>query len=249
LLAGRLLYLADLRALRQELADQDSLTRLVPTYVVFKRRVDTLAVEPDGDAVLTWEFELTANSHRHITELTFSIYAELPPDRPPAPAVVVQAIEVNGQPRGTDGAYQLAEKRIPMDRRLEHQKEIEFGLIRVPVDLERGHEACSVKVVMRHAKVYPRPFDVVPMFIEIPYLTEDLRVIVQTEGYAVRRPLGGGPTIAAMSSLMHTEDMEEASIQSGRCMQRGTQLVWETDCPKLGYHYKLFFHLEKPQPR
>ena len=238
-------YMADLRNLRREIAHYATLERLVPTYVVFKRRVDTLVVEPNGDAMLTWEFDLASNSRQHITQLTFSIYVELPPDRPPEPSVVVQAIEVNGQSRGTEGVYQLIEKRTPMDRPWEKHKAIEFGLLRVPVDLERGHEECNVKVIMRHYKVYSQPFQVVPMFVEIPYLTEQLRVTIRTKGFAVRRPPGAGQTITAMSSLMHTEDLEEATAQGALCMQHGTQLVWETDCPKLGYHYKIFFHLEK----
>jgi len=238
-------HIAELRRLRREITGADTLDRLVPTYVRFKRREDLLVVEPNGNATLTWNFELVCDSHQHITELTFSIYAEVPAEKPPEPAIMVERIEVNGQARETVGVYQLVEKRKPMDRPPNEQKIIQFGLLRIPVDLERGHERCNVRVVTKHYCAYPRVFDVAPLFVDIPYLTEQLRVTVVAKGYAVRRPPGKSPPVEAMSSLMHTEDSEEANRQSMLCTQQGSQLVWSTDSPKLGYHYKVFFRLEQ----
>ena len=149
-------HMTEIRGLRGEITGADTLDRLVPTYVVFKRREDILVVEPNGNATLTWNLELTCDSRQHITELTFSIYAELPAERPPEPAIMVECIEVNGQVRETVGVYELVEKRIPMDRPPDESKIIQFGLLRIPVDLERGRESCNVKVVTRHYCAYPR---------------------------------------------------------------------------------------------
>jgi hypothetical protein len=241
-------YLSDLRRTAQSLEAVEVLRKAIPTLVTFKRREDTLVVHPNGDGVLTWEFELASNPDESISELTFPIYAEVSSENPPPAPITVLLIEVDGRPRGIADAYSLVEERIPKDRTDAPSEIIEYGLLRVPVDLERGRDSCHVRVQIKFASVFRHLFSRDPMFVDIPYLTERLTVSVNSTGYAVRRsPLApDGNTVVAMSAMMHTVDQAETSFQTSLSRQRGSALVWETDAPKLGYSYKFWFRLEEP---
>ena len=240
-------YIGDLFEIRRGLRDYEIFRRSVPTLVTFRNREDTLTVEPSGDGLLAWSFELVANSLEHIVELTFPIYVEVPADDPPPQPITVEQIEVNGRRRSITDVYKPIEKRHPLDRPTDERVVIEYGLLRVPVELEAGRRFCRVRVTMRLAKAYLHQFRLDPLFIEIPYVTEKLCVRVRSRGLSVRpRPEeAGGPTVMAMSSQMHTFDPTDSTKQSNLCKEHGGELLWETDSPKLGYQYKVFFRVEQ----
>jgi hypothetical protein len=240
-------YIADLTDVRKELKNYEVMSRCVPTLVTFKSREDTLLVESTGDGWLTWDFHLEAAVPDHASELTFPVYVELEAAKMPPEPIRVERLEVNGRRRPTADVYKRIERRQPQDRPRAEEMLIEYGLLRVPVELEPGNRSCHVQVTTKLIGAYSHLFQSDPLFIEIPYITEKLRVKIYSRGLTVRRisPELGGPWVIAMSSQMHTFDPEDSSRQSRLCVERAGELLWETDSPKLGYQYKVHFRVEQ----
>jgi hypothetical protein len=240
-------YIADIKKLHQEMGTVDIVSRAIPTFVTFRRREDSLVINDNGDGVLTWEFELASSPDESITELNFPIFGEISPETRAGEWVEIELIEVNEQTQEIVDAYRTVERRYSVDEAGEMSATIvEYGLLRVPVELERGRDICRVRVRMRFLGVFPLMYSKETFFIDIPYITERLRVAIAAEGRAVRRsPRAGGSTLVAMSGLMNTVDPQETNRQNSLCRQSGPALMWETDAPKLGYRYNIYFRVEE----
>jgi hypothetical protein len=227
---------------------QQALVRAIPQLVAFKRREDHLLVKPNGDGILSWYFELRADPNESINELILPVYVEIPSHETIRRAILVEAIEVDGAAQETRGALQLIERRQPMDRPPGEPEVVEYEHLSIPVNLERGRDSCRVYVRVRMLDTFPHAFTMEPLFIDIPYFTEQLQVRIESEQHSVRLPLSEGTEIVtAMSSLMRLPDTSEAELQSALCQEEGRALIWRTDSAKLGYQYKIFFKLEAPE--
>jgi hypothetical protein len=242
-----LAYLRHVKQIRDETRALELVNSAVPRLVTFKKRQDTYVIEANGNGTLTWEFDLASHPQDYIPTLTFPVYAEVSGISPPPTSVIVDLIEVNGQRRNTNDAYELIEHRIPQDRGPEAKERIDFGLLRVPVNLVGGRDSCHVRVQMRLFQVFRRVFQYDPVFIDIPYLTEGLTVKITSNDYNVVSPPRppNGSTVMAMSGIMHTEDKAETSFQNDKCFQRDGALLWHSESLKLAYRYKLWFRLEE----
>jgi hypothetical protein len=244
-------YVADLRAARDELETGRVIKESIPTLVSFRRRTEILEVSAAGDGVLTWSFDLESELEASIPILTFPILAETDPSRPRWKSINVDHIKVNGVEQDTSDTFRPAEERtlltdteglsrkVPM---------IEYGLLNVPVELERGRRSSQVEVNMHMNGVFPEVRKVEVFFVDIPYITTELVVTIRSPDGPVRRaPELSGRTLLAVSSLMDVPDWAETTRQDSRCQQVGDTLVWRAQIPKLGYRYKVYFSIGLPK--
>jgi hypothetical protein len=248
-------YLQDLKVARRDFANAQLLERVVPTFIMFRRRVDTFSVERDGDAMLTWDFELSSSLGASLTELNFPIVAEYEDViiREESPLVVAEYVETNGERQDASDAYRVMERHALLsDKGVPTRRLTEHALLRVPIALEDDSSVCRVRVTLRFCQLFRMPQDRKWLIIDVPYSTERLTVTINSPGQTVRRDLRqGGVTLAAAASLLNTTDVVETSKQNQLCRQIGSSIVWETESAKIGYRYRLFFQLESfaPSPR
>jgi hypothetical protein len=229
-------YVSDLRAERRGLHFGTLVNRAIPTLVTFSRREDVLTMKDNGDANLEWRFDLVAPQEEAISELTFPIYGEVADAEKSSDFVEIESVEVNGQQRS--GVLEQRELRRSLR---EDRPSLLYSVLRVPVDLGEGEERCSLRVRLQLNGIFPRAADWEAFYVDIPYLTEDLRVILRSEDSRVQRPLDGGGVVKAMSGLMEVSDEAESASQTTRCHQVGETLIWTTITPKLGYRYQVRF--------
>ncbi len=212
----------------------------VPRFVVFRERRDRLIVERDGDATLDWRFTLTAPRDVAIQTLTFPIYVDIDADAPDTNRIEVQSVKVNRVDIGNDFELERRELRTSMIR---GRPSMQYSVLRVPVELGEGQDVCDLRIVLKMIGVFPAGVE--KFYVDIPYLTEKLRVTLVTAAGKVRRPLNDATTtIEAMSGLMEVPDPAESKIQSDHCTHDGAWLVWKAEAPKLGYQYKMSFRLD-----
>jgi hypothetical protein len=224
--------------------DYEYLKKVVPTLITFRRRHDHLLVNTTGDGVLTWEFELTVEPSHQISELTFPVYVELASRGVRDRAIFVDSVKVDGQSRDRSGVYRLIEERIPQDRPPGEPETIQYAHLKVPVSLEPDQNSCTVEMTLRLLNSFPHAKTMASLFVDIPYVTEQLQVEIAAEHHPVRLPpLERTEIVGAMSSLMHMPDQRESTLQSLSCEERAGTIIWTTDSAKLGYHYKLYFQL------
>jgi hypothetical protein len=230
--------------------DYEALRRVIPTLVTFTRREDQLIVDTNGDGILTWTFHLVADLGRDISELTFPVYVEIPLKQIVDRAITVEAVEVNGESRDPTGMYREVEKRYPDNRLPDDPEMIQYAQVTIPVPLRRGQAECQIRVRLRLWNTFPHLKTAEALFVDIPYVTEQLRVEISAEQHLVRIPYHEPeePTSAvrAASSLMQTFDSDESLLQSRLCKEREGRLVWITNSAKLGYHYRVYFRLSEP---
>src|SRR5664280_1742992 len=224
-------YVFDLRSLLATSQAEEAVRRAVPRYVTFSRRSDTLLLGQSGDADLIWEFELSSRSEDAITELTFPIFAETLESTQPWTSIRIDSIEVNGQSQQVKDAYRHVERRLPPD---DARYLVEYGLLRVPVELERGRDKCDIRVRVHFVGVFPKSDTLETFFVDIPYLTESLSVVIRSKAGAVRRSPLAERTLSAMSEVMEVPDPVESGHQERFCRQDGLMLTWRTNDPKLG---------------
>jgi len=239
-------YRVDLARTQNDIRDAERLSRVVPTLITFRRRSDTLVVERDGNGILTWDFELSSDPSVTVTELNFPFYLEVPSKNAPPRPVIIDSVEVNGEFHEPQGVYEFVERRVPVSHGgTTAAYLVEYGRLRVPVDLGQGREICRVRV---RIKLYGVLLTHVPtnyLLVDIPYVTEQLVVTIMSPSSTVRKYLGrGGVALEVSAGLMDTPDPTEIAIQNHQCRQAGPALIWETDSSKLGYRYKLYFQLQ-----
>jgi hypothetical protein len=241
-------YLADLQAARAEVESSKVIRDSFPTLVSFRRRTEVLEVSAAGDGVLTWDFDLESDLEESVPILTFPVLAETDPSRQRWTSISIDHIRVNGIEQDASAAFRPAEERIlvrDMEGLSRNVPMIEYGLLHVPVELERGRRSSQVEVKMQMKGLFREARKMEVLFIDIPYFTRDLIVTIRSPDGPVRRsPELSGRTVLALSGLMDTADWAETARQDSQCQQVGDTLVWKAQTPKLGYRYKLYFRLE-----
>ena len=243
--AARAAYVADLDAARAQLHFAELVDHAIPELVTFTSREDVLTLEPDGNARLEWRFDLASPRAEVISDLTFPIYAEVDPETDDWDAISVELVELDEEELHL--TLEPREMRRSVDTK---RPSLQYYVLRVPVELGENRESCSLRVILRLNGVFPQATDMEAFYVDIPYLTEALRVQLLAPGGKVYRPLKDGvSSVEAMSGLMEVPDPAESASQSKSCKRVGPTLVWTTKAPKLGYRYKVCFRLESESPR
>jgi hypothetical protein len=228
------------------------LKRAVPTLVTFERRTDRFCVRGNGDATLDWTFELRCDPKDHIEQLTFPIYGEVGPGG--NPPIKVTKLLINGKPRDFSRVYEPHQRRhklpeVESDTSPVPDAEVlEFGILRVPVKLDKSHDECKVEMSFEFNLSVPEK-DGDQFLVDIPYITRNLTVVIASEGqYAVHRALRNDiRTVDAKAGLMLREDPDESNYANEHAWEDKGTLRWEMDLPKLGYQYVVNYRLESVQ--
>jgi hypothetical protein len=83
------------------------------------------------------------------------------------------------------------------------------------------------------------------VIVDIPYLTEALEVEIKSANTAKRVLLARkdekGQTIDAYGEMMDMYDHHESQFQTDRAKQVNDMVIWESEDPKLGYRYWIWF--------
>ena len=233
-------FIREFRAERKKLKFATLLTNTTPTFVSFTSREDLLTLRASGDATLEWHFELSVPQDILIPNLPIPIYTEIDGsgdydwDR-----ISLESVEVNGE---VQNGGQLSRQELRLAQ-VQDRPSFQRWVLNVPVDLGKGKESCSLKILLTLRGVFPRAGDIETFYVDIPYLTESLTVTVCAPECRVREPIEIG-AIHAASASMEAEDAREAVSQSEKCRAVGPALVWKTAAPKMGYRYMLRFRVE-----
>jgi hypothetical protein len=223
----------------------------VPLLVTFERRVETVTVSNDGDGIFESEHRVryNGNDEHDITRLHFPILIDLQggKDGEPGDNVLVESVQVDGLEEQVTGSYEPQERRQPM-KATEGQEPVwqEYGVVRVPVELNRNKRIAEVHIRIKLKSIFKESAaggDYV--IIDIPYVTESLSIAVKAEDpkQAVRRRIANDSTIEATCEMMDLRDGIEESRQSPSIRLKSHQLRWETGTAKIGYRYRLWFHV------
>lgn len=246
-----------LEARRRDLAELERLRSALPTLVRFEKRTDILTVDARGNGVMTWSFRLRAPAEANLRVITLPIVTEIPPPDPTCegggpsdgPAVVrVRSLWMNGRALPPHGSYTVVDWSASPLRPSAPDPRVEEGLLRIPVDLGVGSTTCELRAVLEFRSVFRGE----PAFfvVMIPYLTEELEVIVRSvTGHLVRagsRATSGDESapIRAYSTMLNLEDQRESFLQSDRLNGSASEIVWRTRDAKVGYRYLVNFRLE-----
>jgi hypothetical protein len=235
-------YLDDVQAAVRTLESMDAAVRFLPTILAFESREDVFLISRTGDARITWDWEISCRPDQAISELAFPIiYTNAPSGRPES-SVVVELLEVNGTSLHVAAdTLEITERRTLLTPEVRRQwgevEYVEYGLLRVPVELREGATRTRIRVQMLLTGAFAQPVEQV--VVDVPYPTKLLRVRVGHEGKITRRaPSIGGNSVVARSS-MQVLDLAESTHQSGKCRQNAAELIWETTDLKLSYSYAL----------
>jgi hypothetical protein len=238
-------YIREITAARDALHVARLVNGTIPKLVAFSRREDTLVLLDNGDADLEWRFDLKSPRDETITELTCPIYSEVNPDELDWDFVEIVSLEVDGA--RVAGIIEPREFRRSAVR---GRPSLLCSALRVPVALGEGRSASRLVIRLRLRGVFPRAAELEAFYVDIPYLTESLKVTVMANEGSVHRPLREGEqAVEAMSGLMEVADTAESANQSAQCQNVGRTLVWETLTPKLGYRYLLNFQADRAPSR
>ncbi|HEX8742777.1 MAG TPA: hypothetical protein VF712_06570 [Thermoleophilaceae bacterium] len=233
-------YIVDLQEARVSSRLSRAIDASIPTLVRFRKREDRLTVNHDDSAQLEWEFDLAAVKDQSFRELRFLIYAEGErPQGAPWDAIKVEEVRVDDEIR--EGVL------VPLERRLSDvpdRPSTQYALLLVPVELGVGRSTCSVRVRMTFRDVFPLAGERERFYVDVPYLTEELKVTIAAPGRKVYAA-PGVKSVEAMSGLMEMDDVVESEFQSGNTRNDSADLVWETRSPKLGYRYTINFRVSE----
>jgi hypothetical protein len=225
------------------------LSAILPNFLLMTHREDHYVIGSQGSGLLRWKFHLEHPNAVGRRTLTLPIYAERRKelDATPSKSVfTVKSLKVNSIPQPTVGAYEMKGLRSNGGKPQE-----EIGVVSVKLDLT-GTTHSEVEVELSFACSYPDLARDESVFVDVPYITEHLMVSVAAEeGRLAVVPLTSVPTIHAFAGEHGVEDTEETYRQDRSLHQVGAALRWNTEYPKLGHRYRVWFRLiskEESQP-
>ncbi|MDN3359247.1 hypothetical protein [Actinomadura sp. DC4] len=233
-------YLRDVREARDRLAAYVVAARVVPDIVMFRSYEHIIAIESATETKVNWILDVVSTDDS-VSELSFPMYYTNAPSSGAQPTSRILAVEVNEVPIDPSTIMTLQERRSLLSPEAKTQwggvDFVEYGLLRVPVDFQRGRDSCKIRITIGLTNVFSNPVDQV--YVDVPYSTDSLKVTVTSEGRRVHRvPTIGSNTVIA-TSAMEVIDLRDSTEQSRRFRQAGDVVIWETDNAKIGYHYVL----------
>jgi len=143
--------------------------------------------------------------------------------------------------------YEKRETRMPVQNGVS-QYPVEFGVIKIPVNLSQSHSRCKIDLVLKLESGFPRIFAQNPTdkgdfyAVDIPYVTRYVRAkIFPPPGYIFQR-LAKDEFVEAISVVVgENRDPDESNLQSDGIHFTFSEdcLEWATDTAKLGYRYRI----------
>jgi hypothetical protein len=247
-------YLFSIRRDHREAAEIERIRRVLPNLVSMLSRRDVFVIQANGDATVHWKFEIelgSGASDTGVRTMSFPVYADRSAElAPQQSAVEVLGCRIdNGDFPDPQRLYHRLHDRLPLPSAADLPT-MECGEIQIPVNLNDKHRRRTAEVSIRLRGAFHRETNTDFAIVEIPCVTEKLRVTIRTDdkGYCVRAPLRAEPAIVAFSSgIAGNRDMREISVQNDLWEETYDELEWRTEHPKLGYQYNFSFALLKAE--
>lgn len=212
--------------------------RGIPEVIIFKSRTDKYILSPGGDTTLIWDFEIKKKKNSNNTYIDFPIFyngENIPKD----PIKVIYMMKNNKK------AEQAATYIKRKQGKLTNGKQEIEGCIHVPLCPQNYKEKSFhilIKIILKQVNEDNDNY----VTIDIPYLTENIKVIVKTE-----KDLEGKIKIDTNFFNVKEKngqniDYQETADQSKRCVLKNNQILWKAKYPKLGYSYTIKYRIDWP---
>lgn len=219
----------------------------VPRLVRFSDRIDSVTFNKDESVSYDLSLKIESNLDQAVSFLQFPITVDTPPSGDLAePGIEIKRLTVDGIEKSTEGVYVKKQIRQYVDP-ADSKRPMEYGVAEVPVSLGRGETSCHVQISMllpRGAFSNCRKSEYV--IVDIPYITDRLRIEIRGEnGLRIGAVPGrhGEEHVEATSEIMGTHDTDETMREKGNVTLLNDSMVWQTEFPKLGYRYLVWFRV------
>jgi hypothetical protein len=218
----------------------------VPSLVSFLQRSDTIWVTDTYDGIFEWVFlvEYNSDADKGIHYLNFPVIADVAGKEGQAgDNVEVQSINVRGEPKSCYGVYTVKEIRTPHPFGGADVSQ-QYGIVKVPVELNSQLKQAAITLKIKYKSIFKKIATGDYVIVDIPYVTNDLKVIIQAENSKrVVAESTGQEVIEAYCEMMAMRDYIEESHQLPRVSTRPKSIEWNTKNAKIGYRYRLHFRV------
>jgi hypothetical protein len=239
------------RARVQLVLDAENSLAAIPRYARVRKRQDRLRIDAEGNGELEWSFEVENLDAHESDSLDFQIYSEHETSTSswtaadPPSSIEILSLQVGShQIANPSHTYQVKEIR----HRRGSRDPLEFGVMRIPINFDdiRLLKRVRINAKMSLKKTFRKSTVDEYFVVEIPQLTDRIKVTIESSDPGlVVLPSPDNHRIHAQMGYYGTEDMTEALRQRGAMVQTDKAIVWETEYPKLGYQYMLYFQRVK----
>jgi hypothetical protein len=223
----------------------------LPHLVRMTRRRDRFRIHPNGDAEVSWDFEVEIDAEE-VTALPLPVVAERVESAAVEPAIRIRRMMVDGKDEDLQDAYLPLEVRRFMLPRFSHrQTTMDQGVLNVPLPTALGPRKVRIQVEMTLERAFTNWKSEEFAIVDTPVMTDSLRVVVEgAEGFRivpVRRQ--GRHTVTATLGVVEVVDGRESDVQNRRWRRDDNRIEWGTNFPKLGYRYAIVFRMEEAENR
>ncbi len=228
-----------------ELRQWEGIKKSVPSVLVMERRRDRFLIQKDFSGILDLHFEIKTNLEEPVRDIPFPIYAEKRRSKQSTSPVRLLSLSVDGREESTNDRYYPKEIRHPFAKKKGGTNVMEYGLLMVPVRLQKGAGQCTIDISLKLEGSFPNISKKEFVIIEVPYITKKLEVVLEAEDeLAIKRISGSDQTIIATPSNTDFKDQRESFEQNVNWRNIGGRIEWVCKYPKIGYSYIIYFKTE-----
>lgn len=217
--------------------EKSEIIKAIPHLLIFSKREDHFIVQEDGDGILEWRFHIVKETEGALNYIYFPVMYECA-STTNAKNVDILDARVNGK------SFQATYNPNAVSTSVAGGFPIELGEVSVPILLDKGRQEFDLFIRIKIKGLFCNFRVKEFVVVDIPYITKHLSL-------SIEMPKDYEPSLpsnffeAHETSSVSTLDSEEVSNQMSKCKRATTSITWETDYPKLGYRYRLFFKAAK----
>lgn len=213
----------------------------IPEVLYFQERTDNFMLCSNGDVIIEWKFKIKKKTSEKITYVNFPFKYESD-IKSEDPIEIVEA-RVNCVEPSQPVEY-FPEREVRERGESEKKNPTFEGTIRVPLcsdtdENDKGFNV-SIKIKIKGVNSDGENFIV----LDIPYLTKNMTVIVQTNNENDSIIKLGKELLSVQEPNGKNVDYQEIVNQKKNIKLNANRIIWETKYPKLGYQYKIKYYTE-----
>lgn len=221
----------------QSLRDVD---RHITWHVRMRRRTDHLEVFEDGTGRWTAECEVEAEPGVAVGWVAFPVFTSASADAEAWQSVRVRRLTIDGKDFDAQRSYIRVSRGFvegPLFKGLVREE----GVIRVPVNLEKGQPKRHIKLEVDFNKSMPALFTEESHSVDISYITDEVDVhVFGGPGLEIFPSPGAAHLVEASQNKGEHADALESVLQSSTCRLRDG-IHWRSKNTKLSYRYEVKF--------
>jgi hypothetical protein len=250
-LAGWSLYVENSQLIRKHKSIES-----IPQFIRFIHRRDVVTIVDAETVVYNYSVTIETKRDEACTSLLLPIEFDLgftKKDKDDRDfyrnAVEMVYLEVDGRRKPTDATVRFRElRKVIPDSAHDIPKGVTiYGLLDIPVPLGIGYTRCKVQLEFIARKAFPKLFQREFIYIDIPYVTENMDIRIEgAKDLRVRGVEGeNGEIVEAKSHFLQRIDHAETLEEKKNLHEWQTGIVWRTQYPKIGYRYVVWFQAYK----